>query len=441
MKSILKFIKKTYKDVLQSIAFYPVLISICFFVLAIVGLNIENLEIVKNIKENVPSLFIQDYETARSILSTLIGGILSLTVFSFTMVMVVLNQASSDFSPRLLPGLISNKRHQIILGIYIGTLLYCIIILISLGAYGIDSNSLGLSTMFGAILGVLCVGLFVYFIHSISKAIQIHNIIDRIFVRCSDFLDKELERQRDETTGLKRFSSEGWIVIKSEKTGYFRGFDITLMSHFLRNADNQIQVLPYLNQHIWKGSPVLKLKEAIPDEELPPLHFCMDISSDRHEDDGGLGGMIKLMEIAVKAMSPGINDPGTAEDVVINLGQLLYKMLQFPTLTSNKLKDGNVVVIKNNISAGDLMFSIVQPIRLYSKNDAVVLSVLIEALTFAINGPHVPEENKQVVQEELEALKHDIEKNVDNPIDKARILKLFEKLDTKKPQDLDYSNK
>lgn len=441
MKSILKFIKNTYKDVLQSIAFYPVLISICFLALAIVGLNIENLEIVKSIKENVPSLFIQDYETARSILSTLIGGILSLTVFSFTMVMVVLNQASSDFSPRLLPGLISNKQHQIILGIYIGTLLYCIIILISLGAYGVDSNSLGLSTMFGALLGVLCVGLFVYFIHSISKAIQIHNIIDRIFSRCSEFMDKELERQREETTALKKINSEGWTVIASEKTGYFRGFDTSLMNNYLKSSSNQIEVLPYLNQHVWKGSPVLKLKDPISKEELPSLMFCLGISADRHEDDGGIGGMIKLMEIAVKAMSPGINDPGTAVDVVINLGQLLNKMLQFPSLTSNKLPDGDIVVITNNISAKDLMISIVQPIRLYSKNDVVILSILIKALTFAISGPHISEENKEVVHEELDALKFDLKKNVDNPIDKERVLKLFNELNIKKLQDFDLSNK
>ncbi len=440
MKSILKFIKNTYKDVLHSIAFYPVLISMCFFALALIGLNIENLEIVKNIKENIPSLFIQDYETARSILSTLIGGILSLTVFSFTMVMVVLNQASSDFSPRLLPGLISDKRHQIILGIYIGTLLYCIIILISLGAYGVDSNSLGLSTMFGALLGVLCVGLFVYFINSISKAIQIHNIIDRIFKKSSEFLDRELERQMEETTALNKIDSEGWTVIYSEKTGYFRGFDISLMNNYLRSTSNQIEVLPYLNQHIWKGNPVLKSKDPILKEELPSLIFCLDILSDRHEDDGGIAGMVKLMEIAVKAMSPGINDPGTAVDVVINLGQLLSKILQFPPLTSNNLEDGEVIVIKTNISAQVLMATIVQPIRLYSKNDTLVLSILIEALTFAINEPHVSEENKQVVREELVALKYDLEKNVDNPVDKARVLKLFKKLDIKKLQDIDHSH-
>ena len=134
IRNITKFLKKNYQDIIQSIAFYPMIISLGFLLLALGSLQFENLEIVSAIKKKIPYIFIEDYETARSILSTIIGGIISLTVFSFSMVMVVLNQASSNFSPRLLPSLISNKRHQIILGFYIGTLLYCIIILTALGA-------------------------------------------------------------------------------------------------------------------------------------------------------------------------------------------------------------------------------------------------------------------------------------------------------------------
>ncbi|MDY7394972.1 DUF2254 family protein [Aureibaculum sp. 2210JD6-5] len=113
-KTILKFFKKQSQDVVHSIAFYPVLISLTYLLLAIGGLQVENLELISSLKKKIPYIFIEDYETARSILSTIIGGILSLTVFSFTMVMVVLNQASSNFSPRLLPNLISNKKHHYI---------------------------------------------------------------------------------------------------------------------------------------------------------------------------------------------------------------------------------------------------------------------------------------------------------------------------------------
>jgi uncharacterized membrane protein len=424
-KTVIKFFKKKYHDVVHSIAFYPVLISLVFLLLAIGGLQIENLELISTLKNKIPYLFIEDYETARSILSTIIGGILSLTVFSFTMVMVVLNQASSNFSPRLLPNLVSNKKHQIILGIYIGTLLYCILILISLGAYGIDSKSLGLSTMLAAILSLVCIGLFVYFIHSISRAIQIHNIIDRIYYSTSKYLEKRLLDQKKNKVVLRAINTENWTTITINKTGYYRGFDTSLLKDSLKEKHNQIEVLPYINQHIWKGMPLLKIKDAVADDERDNLIFCCNISSDRHEGNRGVTGMIKLMEIAVKAMSPGINDPGTAIDAINKIGQLLDEFLKFPAISSKSVADNNLIITENTISAKELVRIIIQPIRLYAKHDNSVLFVLVKSLQFIATNPHVSTDNKAVIITELEALKFDIDKNISNQQDKNNLLELF----------------
>ncbi len=426
MKIILKLLKNIYKNALKSIAFYPILISACFFFFAIFCLSIENWDVVISIKEEVPFLFIQDYETARLILSTFIGGIISLTVFSFSMVMVVLGQASSNFSPRLLPGLVSNKKNQMILGVYIGTLLYCIIILISLGAYGVDSNSLGLSTMFSAIFGVVCIVLFVYFIHHISKAIQIHNIIDRIFKRSETILQLEHAEFEGNKTGLKYINVEGSSEIKSERSGYFRGFDIDLMEESIKKQNNQITIVPYVNQHIWEGMTILKLKNPTSDEELENLMLCIHISSNRHAGNNAIGGLIELMEIAVKAMSPGINDPGTAIDAINKLGILLAKLMQLPPHTSELIASGHCTLLQNNIPAKELMRILIQPIRLYSKHDNAVVLELIGALKFAKNGTGVSSENSGAIVSELKALKMDVKKSIENRLDRKRLLSLLD---------------
>lgn len=426
MKTILKIIKRTYRKVLQSIAFYPVLIGLLFIILTIIALQIDSAQIAQSMKKEIPFLFIQDYETARSILSTFIGGILSLTVFSFTMVMVVLSQASSDFSPRLLPGLISDRKHQVILGIYIGTLLYCTLVLISLGAYGADSNTLGFSTMLAAIGSIVCIGLFVYFIHSISRAIQIHNIIDGIYRNCNDYLEDRLKEKNTQKVALQYIDTQNWKILRSNKTGYFRGFDADLMLNSLKEKDNQIEILPYLNQHIWKGGPVIKVREKLSDEEYENLIFCLNVSADRHEDDRGIGGMIKLMEIAVKAMSPGINDPGTAIDAVTKLGELLSKFLQYPQITSEPFNEESLIIVRHNVPAEELMRVVVQPIRLYSKKDSTVIYELIGALQFVEKAPNLSKDSKSVLEKELKALRDDIDKHIDNETDRYRILNLFQ---------------
>lgn len=421
-----KIAKKTYRLALRSIAFYPIFISLTLFFLAIATISLENLDFITDSKKNNPYLFIEDTDTARTILSTLIAGILSLTVFSFTMVMVVLNQASSNFSPRLLPGLVSNKRHQLILGFYIGTLLYCTIVLISLGAYEIENKTVGMSTTIAAILGVSCVGLFVSFIHNISSAVQIQNIVGLIYKRTDKRLDEHLEQELKEKIPLQSLSDENFRVLVSKKGGYFQGFDIDLVASELFKIDLQLITIPYIGQHIWEGSPLLKTNRKLTKEEEEALYFACTISKDLHDGDHPLLGLIKLMEVAVRAMSPGVNDPGTALDVVHKLGPLLGKMIRLPTYTStNQVKKG-IVVMKTNISTTELLHTIVQPIRLYAKNDSTLMAGLLSALKYLRTVSGISAQDIDALTLENDAMKDDIKVNIGNKKDQEQILKMFD---------------
>lgn len=424
----IKLLKRSYYRSLRSIAFYPVLISIGLFVFAILTLSVENAEIVQGLKKSTPYLFIEDRDTARTVLSTLIAGILSLTVFSFSMVMVVLSQASSNFSPRLLPGLISNREHQLILGVYIGTLLYCIIILISLGVYKTGENAIGLSTTFSAILGILCVVLFVSFIHNISRSIQIQNIIERIFRKSEILLDRELSTDSGGTIGLKQIADDDRFIIPMKETGYFQGFDNRIMSEALLQKDLRLSILPYVGQHLWEGEPFARTSSPLTEEEIEDLHFCASISENLQDIDNYNAGLIKLMEIAVRAMSPGINDPGTTRDVIDKVGQLIAKVLKLPHITSNKLKDSGTIVVKHTISATQLMRLVIQPIRQYSKEDISVNYELIRVLYFLRSLNYNTPASIEGIEEEINALKEDIEKSVTNSSDRRQIFKVFQDL-------------
>ncbi|MFS4446499.1 DUF2254 domain-containing protein [Maribacter sp. 2307UL18-2] len=417
--------KRTYYTALRSIAFYPVFISLALFCFAAVTLTLENFDFIINIKKKNSYLFIEDADTARTILSTLIAGILSLTVFSFTMVMVVLNQASSNFSPRLLPGLVSNKRHQLILGFYIGTLLYCTIVLISLGAYELENSTVGMSTTMAAILGVGCVGLFVSFIHNISSAIQIQNIVERIYHHTDHKLNLYLEQELQEETPLLGLSDEDLQVIVSDKSGYFQEFDIDLVASDLFKIDLQLILIPYSGEHIWEGSPLLKTNRKLSDKEKEALRFACSISKDLHDGNHPLLGLIKLMEVAVRAMSPGVNDPGTALDVVHKLGPLLSKMIRMPAFTSVIELNKGIVVMKTNISTNGLLSTIFQPIRLYAKNDSSVMEGLLSALSYMKGISGLSQEDEDALVHEEGAMKEDIEGYIKNKKDREQILKVF----------------
>src|SRR5690606_5174706 len=131
MKKYLDFIRELYFKITNSIAFYPSLIALVFLVFAIAMMWAEYTKPLMDLKEQIDFLLVADKETAKAVLTTLVASLISLTVFSFSMVMVVLNTASANLSPRVLPGLVSKKAHQIVLGFYLGSIIYCLILIIN----------------------------------------------------------------------------------------------------------------------------------------------------------------------------------------------------------------------------------------------------------------------------------------------------------------------
>src|SRR5690554_2551729 len=168
------------RTVKSKIAFYPSLIATGGFFLALGMINLEKLGISRRILELFPMLMVEDGDTALNVLSTCIGGVISMMVFSFSMVMLLLSQASSNFSPRLLPGLISNKRHQIILGVFLATIVYNIFTLFSVNTNEEQYALPGFSILLGVFFTIICLSAFIFFIHNISQSIQINNIMDGI---------------------------------------------------------------------------------------------------------------------------------------------------------------------------------------------------------------------------------------------------------------------
>ena len=235
-----------------------------------------------------------------------------------------------------------------------------------------------------------------------------------------------LLNQKGNKVKLIAINSEHWTTVQIDRTGYYRSFDVSLMKKSIRNNGNHIEILPYINEHIWKGTPALRVKDFVSEDEVENLLSCFDISSDRHESNENVTGMMKLMEIAVKAMSPGINDPGTAINAINKIGQLLYKFLEFPEVISESAADSKLIITSHTVSAQELMRIFIQPIRLYSRQDNSVLYVLLKSLQFIKNNPNISYQNKTVIDIELEALKIDIEKNIENPFDKNSLIELFE---------------
>ncbi|WP_445737913.1 DUF2254 domain-containing protein [Mariniflexile sp.] len=411
---LLFFFRKMYR-LKDKIAFYPSLLAVLGFVFTYVMVYLEERGISKYLLESFPALVINNTETARSLLTTFIGGLISIMVFSFSMVMILLNQASSNFSPRLLPGLISNRRHQMILGFYIATILYCTFILVYIEPDGDKYQLPGFAVLFAIFFMVNCLAAFIYFIHSISQEIQINNIMDKIFniskQRMLYLIDNEKYNKDDFP------ETDIWKKHTSKQSGYLQNVSLENIAKIAKEQEVKIDVVVIKGLFVSEGITLFKSEKALDDEVIDNITEHFDFSKSELIEDNYVLAFKQITEVAVKAMSPGINDPGTALNAIDYLAQLFSLRI--------KKNDKSLIYIDHvayvsmaTIDFKTLIFQVMAELRTYCKQDVVIVEKLVMMLLHLKNV--AKKENKKyhdILDEEITNLILDAEEAITNKRD------------------------
>jgi len=388
--------------------------------MAFIMLNVEDAEMTSFLVENFSYLVINNADTARAIQSTIIGSVISLTVFSFSMVMVLLNQASSNFSPRLLPGLISDKKNQIVLGVYLGTIIYNIIVLISILPSGDKYTLNGFSILLGIIFGILSLGLFVFFIHSISTGIQINNILESIFQTTKSRLLKNIEENDMDIDSLVEEDSK-WQYIYSQRVGYMERANVDTLLRTSVSAGVNIKVLSNKGTYILNNMPIIGYDGKLSEEEQGDILGAIILSNNHNLDNNYTIGIKQITEVGVKAMSPGINDPGTALMTIDYLSELLALRMQLPDSEIYITDNGQYKVELATINFGELMYEVLASYRQYCKHDVILMKSLISMLLYLKSQSRKESRYMKVIIGELELLKMDYKSSIDNEIDRKKL--------------------
>lgn len=367
-------------NLIQSkIAFFPTTFAIIGILLAFFLMYLEGLGISKYFLDNVPFLVVNNGDTALTILSALITGLISMMVFSFSMVMLLLSQASSNYSPRLLPGLISDKVHQVILGIYLGTILFLIFTLFSIQPTGDKYQIPGFSVLLGIIGTVICIYSFIYFIHNISQSIQINNIMDRIHNLAKSRLNIIIEN--DSKSSNEFPSSQGWYEYYAGKSGYFQNITISNLIDICEDKKTQMHILPVRGSFVLKGTTLFKSKEKLDKETIKQIITNFKLDKAELVANNYLLAFKQITEVIVKAMSPGTNDPGTAINGIDYLTELFcLRLLKKDTNVIGR--DEEIFIKINSVSFSNLLYQVMASIRTYCKQDIILVQKLVLMLKY-----------------------------------------------------------
>lgn len=367
----------------QSIAFLPSLLALLYLVLGLLA--------VLPLGERLPlpgflaGARFTEIETPRTLLSTLIAAMISLAVFSFSMVMSVLTQAGGNFSHKLVFGLITERHHQRVLGHYLGTILFILLLLMVPVSGEVPSTWRSLSTYLGAAMVIHCLGLFVYFIHNASQAVQI-NAVNRGLHQATRKSLAQLEARQQRPGWCHRPSprpvASHWPSIRARRSGYIQNADIEALGRLAIEADVVVHLNFGFGDYTVEGFPLFTIEATEePDERFSAsaLGLLVYVEGEVAEDLY-INGMTQLMEVAVKALSPGINDPGTARLCLHQLTELLCRRLQFHPCNTLTDGEGRQRVTWQAERFDSLLYRLVNPILHYGKDDVSIGLALLKAL-------------------------------------------------------------
>ena len=280
----------------------------------------------------LPFLFPGDVEGARSVLSSIAGAMITVTGLVFSNTMVVLQLASSQFSPRVLQTFLQDRVTQHTLGVFTATFVYALTVLRSLADAG-DDPVPQLAVTLAFALVVAAVAMFLLFINHITASVGISNILHRSARETRDLLQRGRGARRDLPEERPDLADLGHQhVVLARRSGYLDALDVDQLCARARQHGARIEVLHPLGTFLVESRPLAVVHGArsgdVDWDQL--LHRHVDLARERSLQQDVAFGLRRLVDIAERALSPGINDPTTAVQAVDQLHDLLHRLATEP---------------------------------------------------------------------------------------------------------------
>jgi uncharacterized membrane protein len=333
-------------------------------------------------------------EGARSVLSTIAGSMMTVAGVTFSITIVVLNLASSQFGPRLLRNFIEDRGIQFVLGTFVSSFIYCLLVLRSVESIGNDTFVPSYSVTFSVVLAFLNVAVLIYFIHHIATSIQADEVIAKISAELqAHFRQIFTEELDNEST----YSSKPLAELQEENaahfhkhsisactSGYLQAIDLDKMLQLAKDNDLLVYAQLKAGRFVVAGSTlaIVSSSDNMATEDFDQaIRKAFIIGSARTSKQDAEYSVHQLVEIAVRALSPGINDPYTAIDCIDQLGAALCFLgnKEFPLESIFDDKGKLRLLIKPFTYAGILNASFDQ-IRQYGSTSVAVTVRLLEML-------------------------------------------------------------
>lgn len=338
------------------------------------------------LKQNLPDFFLLPMDVSKTFLSALSGVFLTVSTFTFATILTVLGSYSSNFTPRVVQKFIDKPYVLSLIGIFIGGFFYTILSLFFL--QGLDTEKNVLAGTVGVLYGITSMSYFVFFMQRVLRDMKGSYLIQDIYEEALCLVEKEA-RKRKESERLEEDRISLEIKLYSTKTGYLFGIDFERLFTLLRELRGELIIDKKIGEYISAGVYIARLRllerlnvsEKERKDFLREIAGCFLCSEQKNETYDYHHEITNLVEIALRGLSPGINDPNTAINCIRKISILIGKLFSTQNHFIIARENESMRVIYTSYTVTEELYLAFYQIIHYGKDDPSVAFAILEGLT------------------------------------------------------------
>jgi uncharacterized membrane protein len=326
-----------------------------------------------------------DPQVAQFILGGIATSIMTVVSIVFAILLMTLTLASMQFSPRIIVSFARDRVTQWTLGIFLGTFSYCTAALPV--ARMLPHPFAPVATVMGAmLLAIACVAWLLFFIHHISESISVSHIVDRIASETESMIDEVMPWPHRLNAMLDPHLLEPstWETpLQSLESGYIRFIDTGRLVALAKSYHVKVHVVRRVGQFVPAGTVLLTAYRGnrLSPDQREELLDAIDLGPSRTLQQDVEFGALQIVDIALKAISPAVNDPSTGISCVDQLSRILIRFASREAPAPLLYDPPGVVRASISwIGFDGLLTSAFEQIRLYAKADIAVSLRMLRAL-------------------------------------------------------------
>jgi len=382
-------LKQLWSSLRSSLWFVPGLIVLGSIAVAFALIEVDS-RISREMLIKYPRLFGAGADGSRGMLTAIGGSMMTVAGVTFSLTLAALAQASSQYTPRILRNFMGDRANQVVLGSFVGIFVYCLVVLRTIrgGDEGVFVPSL--SVVFAIFLAIVGIALLIFFIHHIASSIQASNLIASAAEETYAAIDRLFPQQVGESSGDEtedahaagELANRSWHEIPSRATGYVQSIDDERMIELATEHDTVIQMECGIGAFVVENEPLTSLAlNSAPDEKLiKRLNSIYTISRHRTVEQDAAFGVRQIVDIALKALSPGINDTTTAVTCVDYLTSICARLANRRLPERYRYHDENLRVIARGATFESMLDDSFDQIRESAEGNAGIIVRMLHNL-------------------------------------------------------------